>query len=87
MWLLHYEMLPQDKLQAVCGNTNELYGCLDGNTVYVDQQWDNSFYGNATIEHELRHWFGGCSVYGVDGNHEKLLIWFPYRGRDIREAP
>lgn len=77
--------VPQDDLQALCGLDAQLYACLDGNTIYIDEDIMNTVRADYVIEHELRHELGGCAYGDVDGNHTRDAYWFPYRGQDIRQ--
>lgn len=76
--------VPQADLQAICGVDAQLYGCLDGNDIYVAQEIMNTVRSNYVVSHELRHWLGGCAYGQVDGNHSIDAYWYPENGVDIR---
>ena len=82
---MHVVYLPQTQLQNACGVSTELYGCLLGNDVYALDSVNNTVRADYVIEHEFRHWMGGCTTLGTDGNHIIPSIWYPYRGWDLRE--
>jgi hypothetical protein len=82
---MHVTYLSQVQLQAACGVGEELYGCLQGNDILVADTVNGTVRADYVIEHELRHWFGGCTPLGPDGGHTSPVLWYPYRGWDLRE--
>lgn len=77
--------VPQSSLPSHCGVDAQLYACLDGFTIYIAQEVMGAARADYAVEHELRHWLGGCEYGRIDGNHEIASYWYSYRGRDIRE--
>jgi hypothetical protein len=54
------------------------------NVVYVLSDVQGTVRADYVIEHEFRHWFGGCTPLGTDGNHVIDKIWYSYKGQSIR---
>lgn len=76
---------PQDDLWTKCPSGAEnLIACLDGNWIWVAEEYWGIVRTDYIIEHELRHWMGGCAYGTVDGAHTTTGYWYPYRGVDIR---
>ena len=75
---------PQDDLPSKCAVDAQLYGCLQGNTIWVAEEIWGTERTDYVIEHELRHWMAGCSYGTVDGAHADPRFWYPYRGVDVR---
>ncbi len=75
-------------LPSHCGVDAQLYACLDGFDIWIDQDIMNTVRSNYVVEHELRHWLGGCEYGLVDGNHADSRYWYDYCGsagcQDIR---
>lgn len=81
--------VPQSQLPSKCGVDAQLWACLDGNDIYIAQEIWDTVRTDYVVEHELRHWMGGCAYGRVDGNHAITSYWYQYCGRagcqDIRE--
>ena len=83
-------VVPQSALPAYCGVDANLWACLQGNTVYLAREIDGTVRADYVVEHELRHWLGGCAYGSVDGGHTDTRYWYQYCGgaagcQDIRE--
>ena len=76
---------PQADLPNKCNDPVQLWGCLAGNTIWVAEETWGVQRTDYIIEHELRHWLGGCSYGSIDGAHADNRYWFSYRGISIRE--
>lgn len=77
---------PQDDLPNKCPSGAEnLMACLNGNTIWVAEEYWGIVRTDYIIEHELRHWMAGCAYATVDGAHAVDAYWYFYRGVDIRE--
>jgi hypothetical protein len=79
----------QLQLPGICGGGEALYACLDGFDIYIAQEIMGTVRANYVVQHELRHWLGGCEFGTVDGAHADPRFWYPFCGsagcQDIRE--
>ena len=77
------EMPTEESAQSRCRAPVSVLGCTDGNVIVYDGG-QSATQLETTIEHELRHWLGGCAYGLVDGNHEHTTFWYPdRRGRSV----
>lgn len=83
-FFVYLHAVPQRDLPRVCGVEDNLYACLVGFDIYMASEIWNTVRADYVVEHELRHWLGGCAYGRVDGNHEIDSYWYPYRGQNIR---
>lgn len=74
-----------DDLPSLCGVDAQLYACLDGFDIYIDESIMDTVRSDYVVEHELRHWLSGCEYGTVNGAHDDPRVWYLYKGVDIRE--